>query len=49
MTLDSGFYKTPKYSLGDYVWYDSNKDGKQDTTEKELKTLQLHCKMKKAK
>ncbi|MBE2140026.1 fibrinogen-binding adhesin SdrG C-terminal domain-containing protein, partial [Staphylococcus argenteus] len=28
MTLDSGFYKTPKYSLGDYVWYDSNKDGK---------------------
>ena len=46
MTLDSGFYKTPKYSLGDYVWYDSNKDGKQDTTEKELKTLQLHCKMK---
>ncbi|MBE2142160.1 fibrinogen-binding adhesin SdrG C-terminal domain-containing protein, partial [Staphylococcus argenteus] len=25
MTLDSGFYKTPKYSLGDYVWYDSNK------------------------
>ena len=22
---------------------------KQDTTEKELKTLQLHCKMKKAK
>ncbi|HCZ4368907.1 SdrD B-like domain-containing protein, partial [Staphylococcus aureus] len=34
MTLDSGFYKTPKYSLGDYVWYDSNKDGKQDSTEK---------------
>ncbi|HCZ3684366.1 TPA: SdrD B-like domain-containing protein, partial [Staphylococcus aureus] len=33
MTLDSGFYKTPKYSLGDYVWYDSNKDGKQDSTE----------------
>ncbi|HDB5180833.1 TPA: MSCRAMM family adhesin SdrD, partial [Staphylococcus aureus] len=32
MTLDSGFYKTPKYSLGDYVWYDSNKDGKQDST-----------------
>ncbi|MBU5904765.1 hypothetical protein JVV96_20625, partial [Vibrio cholerae O1] len=31
MTLDSGFYKTPKYSLGDYVWYDSNKDGKQDS------------------
>ncbi|HCX8104128.1 TPA: carboxypeptidase regulatory-like domain-containing protein, partial [Staphylococcus aureus] len=37
MTLDSGFYKTPKYSLGDYVWYDSNKDGKQDSTEKGIK------------
>ena len=33
-TLDSGFYKTPKYSLGDYVWLDTNKDGKQDDTEK---------------
>ncbi|HCZ8322361.1 TPA: carboxypeptidase regulatory-like domain-containing protein, partial [Staphylococcus aureus] len=39
MTLDSGFYKTPKYSLGDYVWYDSNKDGKQDTTEKGIKDV----------
>ena len=41
MTLDSGFYKTPKYSLGDYVWYDSNKDGKQDSTEKVSKMLKL--------
>ena len=40
MTLDSGFYKTPKYSLGDYVWYDS-KDGKQDSTEKVSKMLKL--------
>ncbi|HDH4457262.1 TPA: carboxypeptidase regulatory-like domain-containing protein, partial [Staphylococcus aureus] len=39
MTLDSGFYKTPKYSLGDYVWYDSNKDGKQDSTEKGIKDV----------
>ncbi|WP_411907543.1 MSCRAMM family adhesin SdrC [Staphylococcus aureus] len=38
-TLDSGFYKTPKYSLGDYVWYDSNKDGKQDSTEKGIKDV----------
>ncbi len=30
MTLDSGFYKTPKYNLGNYVWEDTNKDGKQD-------------------
>ena len=33
MTLDSGFYKTPKYSLGDYVWKDTNKDGIQDSNE----------------
>ncbi|HDJ3199221.1 TPA: carboxypeptidase regulatory-like domain-containing protein, partial [Staphylococcus aureus] len=41
MTLDSGFYKTPKYSLGDYVWYDSNKDGKQDSTEKGIKDVKV--------
>ncbi|HEG8980571.1 TPA: fibrinogen-binding adhesin SdrG C-terminal domain-containing protein, partial [Staphylococcus aureus] len=40
-TLDSGFYKTPKYSLGDYVWYDSNKDGKQDSTEKGIKDVKV--------
>ncbi|HDE5637434.1 TPA: MSCRAMM family adhesin SdrD, partial [Staphylococcus aureus] len=41
MTLDSGFYKTPKYSLGDYVWYDSNKDGKQNSTEKGIKDVKV--------
>ncbi|HDK4045509.1 TPA: fibrinogen-binding adhesin SdrG C-terminal domain-containing protein, partial [Staphylococcus aureus] len=41
MTLDNGFYKTPKYSLGDYVWYDSNKDGKQDSTEKGIKDVKV--------
>ncbi|EWN54055.1 SdrD B-like domain-containing protein, partial [Staphylococcus aureus] len=41
MTLDSGFYKIPKYSLGDYVWYDSNKDGKQDSTEKGIKDVKV--------
>ncbi|MDR7653480.1 SdrD B-like domain-containing protein, partial [Staphylococcus argenteus] len=41
MTLDSGFYKTQKYSLGDYVWYDSNKDGKQDPTEKGIKGVKV--------
>ncbi len=41
MTLDSGFDKTPKYSLGDYVWYDSNKDGKQDSTEKGIKDVKV--------
>ncbi|HDE0583996.1 TPA: fibrinogen-binding adhesin SdrG C-terminal domain-containing protein, partial [Staphylococcus aureus] len=41
MTLDSGFYKTPKYSLGDYVWYDSNKDGKQDSTKKGIKDVKV--------
>ena len=29
------FYKAPaKYNLGNYVWEDTNKDGKQDSTEK---------------
>ena len=31
--LDFGFIKTPKVSVGDYVWFDSNKDGKQDAGE----------------
>ncbi|WP_218089692.1 MSCRAMM family adhesin SdrC, partial [Staphylococcus aureus] len=44
MTLDSGFYKTPKYSLGDYVWYDSNKDGNQDSTEKGIKDVKVTLK-----
>ncbi|OXL88508.1 YSIRK signal domain/LPXTG anchor domain surface protein, partial [Staphylococcus aureus] len=34
MTVDTGFYKKPKYNLGNYVWEDTNKDGKQDSTEK---------------
>lgn len=42
MTLDSGFYKTPKYNLGNYVWEDTNKDGKQDLTEKRYLYAQLH-------
>lgn len=44
-TLDSGFYKTPsKYSLGDYVWYDSNKDGYQDYDEKGIKGVKVTLK-----
>ncbi|WP_218089700.1 MSCRAMM family adhesin SdrC, partial [Staphylococcus aureus] len=39
MTLDSGFYKTPKYCLGDYVWYDSNKVGKHHSPEKGIKDV----------
>ena len=43
--LDSGFYKTPsKYSLGDYVWYDSNKDGYQDDDEKGIKGVKVTLK-----
>ncbi|HDE0647679.1 TPA: fibrinogen-binding adhesin SdrG C-terminal domain-containing protein, partial [Staphylococcus aureus] len=30
-----------KYNLGDYVWYDSNKDGKQDSTEKGIKGVKV--------
>ncbi|WP_188363439.1 SdrD B-like domain-containing protein, partial [Staphylococcus aureus] len=41
MTLDSGFYKTPKYNLGNYVWEDTNKDGKQDSTEKGIKDVKV--------
>ncbi len=25
MSLDTGFYKEPKYNLGDYVWEDTNR------------------------
>ncbi|KPH57863.1 serine-aspartate repeat protein F [Staphylococcus epidermidis] len=44
-TLDSGFYKTSsKYSLGDYVWYDSNKDGYQDENEKGIQGVKVTLK-----
>ena len=42
MSLDTGFYKEPKYNLGDYVWEDTNKDGIQDANEKVSKMLRLH-------
>ncbi|QRJ50371.1 YSIRK-type signal peptide-containing protein [Staphylococcus epidermidis] len=44
-TLDSGFYKTTsKYSLGDYVWFDSNKDGYQDENEKGIQGVKVTLK-----
>ena len=59
MTLDSGFYKTPKYNLGNYVWEDTNKDGKQDSTEKryfrrnsyieKMKTVKFYKQLKQIK
>ena len=36
LTIDSGFYKTPKYSVGDYVWEDTNKDGIKMTMKREF-------------
>jgi hypothetical protein len=33
VTDDNPYYATSLYSLGDYVWYDTNHDGIQDTTE----------------
>ena len=39
MTVDTGFYLTPKYNVGDYVWEDTNKDGIQDDNEKEFLVL----------
>ncbi len=34
-TLDGGIYKsdTPTYCLGDFIWYDDNKNGIQDSGE----------------
>ncbi|KMR46710.1 hypothetical protein EX85_15340, partial [Staphylococcus aureus] len=37
MKLNSGLYTIPNNSIGEYVWYDSNKDGKKDSTEKGIK------------
>ena len=34
-----------KYNLGDYVWEDTNKDGKQDADEKELKVFMSFLKI----
>ncbi|KMR44303.1 hypothetical protein EV43_15260, partial [Staphylococcus aureus] len=31
--LYNGIYNTPKYSLGDYVWNERNKESKQESTE----------------
>ncbi|PTK52549.1 hypothetical protein BUZ33_12995, partial [Staphylococcus haemolyticus] len=43
-TLDSGFYKTPKYNLGDYVWKDTNRDGIQDSDEKGIQDVTVTLK-----
>ena len=46
LTIDSGFYKTPKYSVGDYVWEDTNKDGIQDDNEKGISNVKVTLKIK---
>ncbi|MBM0788715.1 SdrD B-like domain-containing protein, partial [Staphylococcus epidermidis] len=46
LTIDSGFYKTPKYSVGDYVWEDTNKDGIQDDNEKGISGVKVTLKNK---
>ncbi|WP_371177448.1 SdrD B-like domain-containing protein [Buchananella felis] len=40
LTLDFGFF-FPEVSVGDYVWYDVNKDGLQDATDVPLKDVTL--------
>ncbi|WP_371152815.1 SdrD B-like domain-containing protein [Buchananella felis] len=40
LTLDFGFF-FPEVSVGDYVWYDVNKDGLQDGTDVPLKDVTL--------
>ncbi|WP_046472879.1 SdrD B-like domain-containing protein, partial [Staphylococcus aureus] len=44
MSLDTGFYKEPKYNLGDYVWEDTNKDGIQDANEPGIKDVKVTLK-----
>jgi len=40
MTIDAGFYKPA--CLGDYVWYDANKDGIQDSSESAVADVVVH-------
>ena len=46
MTVDTGFYLTPKYNVGDYVWEDTNKDGIQDDNEKGISNVKVTLKIK---
>ncbi|MEJ7252765.1 SdrD B-like domain-containing protein, partial [Staphylococcus epidermidis] len=46
MTVDTGFYLTPKYNVGDYVWEDTNKDGIQDDNEKGISNVKVTLKNK---
>ena len=46
MTVDTGFYLTPKYNVGDYVWEDTNKDGIQDDNEKGISGVKVTLKIK---
>ena len=42
-TIDAGVVaKKPKVSLGDYVWYDDNANGKQDNDEKPVKGVTVY-------
>jgi len=42
-TLDGGIYKpkTPTYCLGDYIWYDNNKNGIQDNEESGVANIKI--------
>jgi len=43
-TLDGGAYKseTPTYTIGDFIWEDSNKNGVQDGGQDGLQNITLH-------
>ncbi len=39
-TLDAGIYK-PSYCLGDYIWFDNNRNGVQDIDEKGVENVRV--------
>jgi len=38
-TIDAGIIPAPAYAIGDYVWFDTNKNGRQDKGEKPVANL----------
>ncbi len=41
LTLDIGIYQKPTYCLGDYIWYDNNEDGTQDSDESGVEGVKI--------
>jgi len=41
LNIDIGVYEKPTYCLGDYIWYDDNKNGIQDSDEKGVENIKI--------